>query len=151
MSVLKPITGTPWVSRYSSVRPRSRIDLAPAHTTATGVRASSCKSADTSNVRSAPRCTPPMPPVAKTAMPAMAASIMVAATVVAPDWPAATTKGTSRRLTLMALWPNLPSISISAASRPTFNRPFKIAMVAGTAPWARTSTSTRSAVCTFCG
>ena len=37
-----------------------------------------------SNESSAPRCTPPMPPVAKTRMPARAAAIIVAATVVAP-------------------------------------------------------------------
>ena len=35
-------------TRYSSVRPMSRIDLQPAHTTATGVRPSSVKSALTS-------------------------------------------------------------------------------------------------------
>ena len=34
-------TGTPWVSRYSSVAGTSRMDLTPAETTATGVRASS--------------------------------------------------------------------------------------------------------------
>ena len=58
--------------------------LAPAQTTATGVRASSCRSALMSKLVAAPRCTPPMPPVANTRMPAIAAMIMVAATVVAP-------------------------------------------------------------------
>ena len=47
----------------------SRIDLAPAQTTATRVRASSTRSAEMSNVSSAPRWTPPMPPVAKTSSP----------------------------------------------------------------------------------
>mmetsp|Transcript_31589 Transcript_31589/g.73526 ORF Transcript_31589/g.73526 Transcript_31589/m.73526 type:complete len:204 (+) Transcript_31589:1503-2114(+) len=41
-------TGTPCVSSTSSVRPMSRIDLTPAHTTATGVRPSSTRSAETS-------------------------------------------------------------------------------------------------------
>lgn len=36
------------VSRYSAVFGRSRMDLAPAHITATGVCPSSTKSADTS-------------------------------------------------------------------------------------------------------
>ena len=38
----------------------------PAQITATGVLASSSKSAEISMVVSAPRCTPPMPPVANT-------------------------------------------------------------------------------------
>ena len=62
----------------------SRIIFAPAQTTATGVWASSCRSALTSIVTSPPRCTPPMPPVANTRMPAMLARIIVVATVVAP-------------------------------------------------------------------
>ena len=64
--------------------------LAPAQTTATGVRASSSRSAEMSRVCSTPRWTPPMPPVAKTRMPARRAQIMVAATVVEPCRPAAT-------------------------------------------------------------
>ena len=48
-------------------------------------------------VTSAPRCTPPMPPVANTRMPAMAAMIMVVATVVAPSSPRAMSTGKSRR------------------------------------------------------
>jgi len=58
--------------------------LAPAQTTATGVCASSSRSALTSKLWSAPRCTPPMPPVAKTRMPASAQAARVAATVVPP-------------------------------------------------------------------
>ena len=58
-----PITGTPKVSKYSKVFGISKIDLAPAHMTATGVCDSSIKSADMSNVSSAPLCTPPIPPV----------------------------------------------------------------------------------------
>lgn len=49
------------VSRNSRVRGMSRMDLAPAQITATGVRPSSVKSADTSIVVSAPLCTPPIP------------------------------------------------------------------------------------------
>ena len=81
----KPITGTPFVSSTSSVSFRSRIAFAPAQTTITGVWASSSRSAETSIVVSAPRCTPPMPPVAKTEMPAMCAMSIVVATVVAPS------------------------------------------------------------------
>ena len=44
--------------------------MAPAHTVTSGWRAMASRSADTSPVTSAPRCTPPMPPVANTAMPA---------------------------------------------------------------------------------
>ena len=54
----------------SSVRGRSRNALAPAHTVTTGWWAMASRSADTSPVSSAPRCTPPIPPVANTAMPA---------------------------------------------------------------------------------
>mmetsp|Transcript_40864 Transcript_40864/g.91680 ORF Transcript_40864/g.91680 Transcript_40864/m.91680 type:complete len:242 (-) Transcript_40864:235-960(-) len=82
--VRKPMTTTPCVSKYSSVLGMSRMDFAPAQTTATGVRPSSVRSAETSQLSSAPRWTPPMPPVTKTRMPAMCAINIVAATVVAP-------------------------------------------------------------------
>lgn len=49
------------VSRYSSVLGMSRMDLAPAQTTATGERANSVRSLDTSMLVSPPLCTPPMP------------------------------------------------------------------------------------------
>jgi hypothetical protein len=129
----------------------SRIDLTPAQTTATGVRASSSRSAEMSKLSPAPRCTPPMPPVANTRMPASAAMIIVAATVVAPVWPAATASGRSRRLSLGTADPARPRPSISARLSPAFSRPSTTAIVAGTAPWARTSPSTCSAVATFCG
>ena len=58
MEIIKPPT---WVSSTSSVRGMSRMDFTPAHTTATGVRPSSVRSADTSMLASPPRCTPPMP------------------------------------------------------------------------------------------
>ena len=69
----------------------SRIDFTPAQTTATSVWPSSVRSAEMSKLVSAPRCTPPSPPVTKTRMPASAASRIVAATVVAPCAPRAMT------------------------------------------------------------
>ena len=60
---------TPFLlAKIKGVSPRSRMDLAPAQTTMTGVRASSSRSAEMSMVVSAPRCTPPMPPVAEYSM-----------------------------------------------------------------------------------
>ena len=73
------------------------MDLAPALTTATSDAAISAKSAETSQVEATPRCTPPMPPVAKTATPARAAPINVPLTVVAPSTRLASAKGRSRR------------------------------------------------------
>ena len=96
-SVPWPITGTPSVSRYSSVRGMSRIAFAPAQTTATGIVPRAVRSAETSP--DSPRCTPPMPPVANTRIPARWAANKVAATVVAPGRPAARTHPMSRRLT----------------------------------------------------
>ena len=87
------------LTRYSNVRPMSKIDLGPDATTATGVRPSSVRSADTSIARrnqvwkrqktqysqtSPPRCTPPKPPVAKTRIPARCARTIVPAMVVPP-------------------------------------------------------------------
>ena len=59
-------------------------------------------------VVSAPRCTPPMPPVANTEIPAMWAIIMVVVTVVAPSRPSDTSTGRSRRLALATPAPVLP-------------------------------------------
>ena len=84
------------------------MDLAPAQTTITGVWANSSRSAEMSMVVSAPRCTPPMPPVANTEIPAMWAIIMVVVTVVAPSLPSATSTGRSRRLALATAGPVLP-------------------------------------------
>ena len=87
------------LTKYSSVRPISKMDLGPDATTATGVRPSSVRSADTSIARrdqiwqkhkmqysqtSPPRCTPPKPPVAKTRIPARCARTIVPAMVVPP-------------------------------------------------------------------
>ena len=102
-------------------------------------------------VVSAPRWTPPMPPVAKTPMPAMWAIIMVVVTVQAPSWPRATSTGRSRRLALAISGPFLPKYSISSGVRPAFSRPPMMAMVAGTAPLSRMICSTSRAVFTFWG
>ena len=82
--------------------------------------------------------------------PAMEAMIMVVATVVAPVMPVARYTATSRRLTLPT--PSALHItSSSSAFRPTFSLPPMIAVVAGTAPSARTISSTLCANSTFCG
>ena len=74
----------PKVSKYSKVKPISKIDFTPAETIATFVVDISVKSAEISIEFSAPRCTPPIPPVTKILMPTIEAILMVAATVVAP-------------------------------------------------------------------
>ena len=85
-----------------------------------------------------------MPPVANTRMPARLARIIVEATVVAPVRFSATMMGRSRRDTLATPSP-LHISSSSSCVRPTFSTPSMIAMVAGTAPSARTMRSTSAA------
>ena len=143
------MTATPFVSRYSMVRLRSSMLFAPAETTVTLVLDSSSRSADMSIVFSAPLCTPPMPPVAKILTPAFSARIIVLATVVAPLSPFAMTMGISLRDTLVTVRPAFPSFSISSRLHPTVGTPSMIAMVAGTAPFFLTSSSTLNAVSTF--
>ena len=104
-----------------------------------------------SMVVSAPRCTPPMPPVANTLMPAMCAMIMVVVTVVAPSAPRATIAARSRRETFATLRPDLPRYSISSGDKPALSLPPMIAIVAGTAPFSRIVFSTSIAVSTFLG
>ena len=85
-----------------------------------------------------------MPPVANTRTPAIAAQIIVAATVVAPVRPDATQTAISRRLTLAT--PSARHISSSSSSvSPALTRPRTIAIVAGTAPSARMTASARRA------
>ena len=128
---------TPSVSSRSSVAPTSRIDFTPAQTTTIGVRASVVRSADSSKVAFASRCTPPRPPVAKTPMPAAAATALVAATVVAPSAPVAAATARSRTESLAT--PSAPArCSIWSSSRPTISSPPIMPMVAGTAPLSRT-------------
>mmetsp|Transcript_12038 Transcript_12038/g.50404 ORF Transcript_12038/g.50404 Transcript_12038/m.50404 type:complete len:217 (+) Transcript_12038:499-1149(+) len=125
--------------------------LAPAQKTATGVLASSVRSAETSMDVSPPRCTPPTPPVTNTDTPARAASSAVAETVVAPVSRRAMTAGTSRRETLRARAPSSASRRRSASSSPTRGTPSMMATVAGVAPRARTIASTSRAICRFWG
>src|SRR6478735_641641 len=139
------MTGTDSVSRYSSVAGTSRIDLTPAQTTSTGVPASTPRSAEMSKLSAAPRCTPPRPPVANTAMPARWASADVDATVVAPLPPSATATPTSR-IDSLAMSDDVQSRSSSAGFSPTRTMPSNTAIVAGTAPPARTCPSISSAI-----
>ena len=79
------------------------------------------------------------------------AIIIVVATVVAPSIPLAKIMETSRRETFETFVPVFPRYSISSTVMPTFMRPPKMAIVAGTAPCSRMICSTWSAVSTFCG
>ena len=85
-------------------------------------------------------------------MPASAAQIMVAATVVAPVRPVATQAARSARLSFITVpssdWAKRSS---AASSRPMRMVPSITAMVAGTAPPARISASTSRAISRFCG
>ena len=131
-------TGTLSVSSRSSVAAMSRIDLTPAETTVIRQRPRTPRSADSSKVVPASRCTPPIPPVANTRMPAREASNAVAATVVPPVVPWAMATGRSRTLSLTAA--SLPaSRSSSSASSPTCGTPSIMAIVAGTAPRSATA------------
>ena len=92
--------------------------------------------------RSAPRCTPPIPPVAKTAIPAACAAIIVAETVVAAQPPSASAAARLGRAALRTDPAGAVASAWSAASSsPTSSRPAWIATVAGTAPAARTAAS----------
>ena len=97
----------------------------------------------------APRCTPPSPPVTKTRMPAIAASRIVEATVVAPWVPRATTYGRSRTLTLATSGCDAEQLEVVGGRGRSAGRPSSTAMVAGTAPCARTIPSTSVAISTL--
>ncbi len=128
----------------------SRIDFTPADTTVIAVRESTVRSADSSNDSPYPRCTPPSPPVAKTRMPARAASTEVAATVVPPVRFAAIASPRSRLLTLTA--DSSSAIrSRSAADSPAFGTPSMRAMVAGVTPDCVSRASNESAAARFAG
>ena len=135
------MTGTAALSSASIVLGRSNTDLAPAHTTATGKRASAQISWEMSRCSATPRCTPPMPPVAKTRMPAAAASSQVALTVVPPVAPRA--MATERSLEPSFSRRSRPSASrrICDSSSPMNTCPSITAMGAGTAPARRTASS----------
>ena len=130
-----PTTGTLRVSSRSSVAAMSSTDFTPALTTVIGVFARVVRSADSSNVSVAPRCTPPSPPVANTRIPASAARCDVAATVVAALPPRAWMIGRSRTLALArssSAMRRTPS-----SSRPIRGMPSSTAIVAGVTPWSR--------------
>src|SRR6187200_538922 len=158
-------TGTPRVSRYSRVAGTSRMALGPAQTTATGVRPSSSRSDEMSKVgwdpvppdagatpARAPWWTPPIPPVAKTEIPAAWAAIIVAETVVAAQPPPVSAAAMLGRAALRTEPAGAVARAVRAASsRPTSMRPALIATVAGTAPAARTAASDALATSMFCG
>src|SRR5450756_990075 len=120
------------------------MDFAPAHTVMQRARALRGRSCEMSRTALTPRCTPPMPPVTKTRMPAASAMCKDAATVVPPLNPMATATGMSRGpifLTHLAR----ASISSSDLERPTRILPETRAVVAGTAPPLRTMPSSSCA------
>jgi hypothetical protein len=123
--------------------------LAPAEITAIGVFASAYRSCETS--LPSPRCTPPMPPVANTRMPAPAASTAVALTVVAAL--AARARCTARSVApaLAKLAPSAASRSSVSGSRPTWATPSTIAIVAGVAPPSATASSSACATSRLAG
>ena len=143
-------TGTLSVSSRSSVAAMSRIDLTPADTTVMRQRPRMPRSADSSKVVPASRCTPPIPPVANTRMPACEASSAVAATVVPPVGPWAMATGRSRTLSFTAA--SLPASRSSSSPRGRrAATPSSIAIVAGTAPRSATACSNSRAAAMFSG
>ena len=123
----------------------SSTDFTPEHTTATGVEASTSRSADTSHDDVSPgggRCTPPSPPVPNTPMPAACASSAVDAIVVAPSRPSAIAGPRSRADSFASSASGSHTRSSSLPASPTHSRPSSTAIVAGTAPAARTASST---------
>ena len=125
--------------------PTSRIDFTPAQTKTIPVDANVVRSADSSQLARAPRCTPPRPPVANTLMPARAARCAVAATVVPPHPPRAASGARSRTPHFSTSSRSATAASASSSS-PTRASPATIAMVAGSAPPARTSASAWRAI-----
>ena len=100
----------------------------------------------------APRWTPPIPPVAKTWIPAACAAIIVAETVVAAQPPPARATARLGRAALRTEPAGaVASASSHWSSSPTSSRPSRIATVAGTAPAARTAASEAAATSRFCG
>ena len=102
---------------------------------------------------SAPRCTPPIPPVANTRIPAACAAIIVAETVVAAQPPSLSATAIVGRAALRTEPAGaVANASSDSASSPTSSRPSRIATVAGTAPSvSRTAASDASATSRFCG
>src|SRR5581483_8580288 len=126
------------------------MDLMPAQTTVIAVCANAVKSVDSSKEVAAPRCTPPMPPVANTRMPARRARTAVADTVVPASARRDTRTGRSRVLALATPWA-VPRCSISSSARPTVGTPLTTPTLAGTTPCRRRSAWRPRAVSTFVG
>jgi hypothetical protein len=124
--------------------------FAPAHTTSTGVRASSVRSAEMSHAAAGGRWAPPMPPVANTRTPAACDSVIVALTVVAAIFPRPMAAPRSRRLVFSTPVASANSASCASVS-PTVGTPFQMATVAGVAPPARTTVSHSRATCRLTG
>ena len=112
----------------SSVRARSRNAFAPELTVTTGCAAIAPRSTLTSPVRSTPRCTPPMPPVANTWIPTAAASASDAETVVTPT---ASRCAIATGAPFGDLAPPFRTRSCSVTSSPTRARPSSTAVTAG--------------------
>ena len=124
--------------------------LAPADTTATGIRDSAVRSAEMSPLSCASRCTPPMPPVANTRIALACAANMVAATVVEPGSPDETAAARLLRL-IFATLGVVASCSNSVGVSPMRMAPSMTPMVAGVAPASRTICSSDNAVVTPSG
>ena len=125
----------------------SRMLFTPAHTTASGVRPSSVRSALTSKDCWAPRCTPPRPPVTKTRMPAIDARRIVDADRGRPVGAAGDNVG-------QVADADLAHLGVAAEQLEVLGRqadPSSTAMVAGTAPCSRTMPSTSVAMATLSG
>ena len=132
-SVCQPSTGTPRLSRCSSVRGRSRNAFAPALTVTTGCAAIAPRSELMSPVRSAPRWTPPMPPVANTSMPGRGRERERGRHGRDADRLRARRSRPARSRSATFL-PPFRMRSCSAGSRPTRGVPSSTAVIAGTAP-----------------
>lgn len=112
------------------------MDFAPEQTTVPGRVARAGRSALTSS--SLPRCTPPMPPVAKTWTPALRARNSVAETVVPPSPRVLPRIGRSRRLHFRTS-EAFASRSISSSPSPSLASPRTTPATRGSAPPARTA------------
>ncbi len=144
------MTGTPRVSRTSSVLGRSRIALAPAQTTVTGVCASSCKSAEISKAGFGAMVHPADAAGGENLDPGEVCGDHRGGhrgrTRCRP-WRG---KRPYRRATVWRRHRSWRKLT-SSGSSPMCRSPSITAMVAGTAPSARMSSSTARATSTFCG
>ncbi len=115
------------------VSPMSKMDFMPAQTVATLILDIMNKSADMSKVVVAPRCTPPIPPVTKTEIPAISAKAILEATVVPPE-PFVAISTPRSLYPAFATPDSRPRNSISSSVNPTLSLPWITAVAAGTTP-----------------